>query len=85
MQAITIKKILSCCILLFVLFIQLSSQQKPVGALEKLYDKYPQEKIYLWYNKSAYVAGETIWFKSYVFTGYDLTFISTRNATPSRP
>jgi len=45
--------------------------------LKKLYDDYPQEKIYIWFNKPAYVAGETIWFKAYVFSGYDLSFIST--------
>ena len=59
------------------MIIQLSSQQNPADALKKLYDDHPQEKIYLWYNKSAYVAGETIWFKAYVFCGYDLSFISS--------
>jgi hypothetical protein len=54
-----------------------SAQLKPVDALQKLYDKYPQEKIYLWYNKAGYVAGETLWFKAYVFSGYDVSLIST--------
>ncbi len=76
-QTITTKKLLSFCLLQVALCIQLSSQQNPADALKKLYDDYPQEKIYLWYNKSAYVAGETIWFKAYVFSGYDMSFISS--------
>ena len=32
-------------------------------------DKYPQEKIYVQFDKPAYNTGETIWFKSYVFAG----------------
>jgi hypothetical protein len=77
MQAITSKKLLSSFIALFALFLQLSSQQNPVDALKKLYDDYPQEKIYIWFNKAGYVAGETIWFKAYIFSGYDVSFISS--------
>lgn len=32
-------------------------------------EKYPQEKIYVHFDKSAYNTGETIWFKSYLFAG----------------
>lgn len=63
--------------LLTVLTITAPSQQDPVVALKKLQEDYPQEKIYLWFNRSAYVAGETIWFKAYVFSGYDISLIST--------
>jgi len=77
MQVITTKKLLSFCILQVAFLIQLSSQQSPVSALKKLYDDYPQEKIYIWFNKAGYVAGETIWFKAYVFSGYDVSFISS--------
>ena len=31
-------------------------------------DKYPQEKVYLQFDKSYYNAGETIWFKAYLTT-----------------
>lgn len=77
MQAVTTKKLSFSCILAFALFMQLSSQQSPANALRKLYDDYPHEKIYIWFNKPAYVAGETIWFKAYIFSGYDISFIST--------
>ncbi|OQP67760.1 hypothetical protein [Niastella populi] len=32
-------------------------------------EKYPQEKIYVHFDKPAYNTGETIWFKSYLFAG----------------
>lgn len=77
MQAITTKKLLSLSFLLLLLLTKISSQQTPANALKKLYDNYPQEKIYLWFNKPAYIAGETIWFKAYMFSGYEVSFIST--------
>jgi len=36
-------------------------------------DNYPQEKVYVHFDKSVYNPGETIWFKAYVFTGADLS------------
>jgi len=62
-----------------LLFISINSQSQlsPAQALNKLYNDYPQEKIYLWQNKPAYIAGETIFFKAYIFSGYDLSRISS--------
>jgi len=77
MRSIITKKFLSLCFLFLSLSTFLTAQQNPVVALKKLYDDYPHEKIYLWYNKAGYVAGETIWFKAYVFSGYDVSFISS--------
>jgi len=53
------------------------SQDRIDSAMTFLSEKYPQEKIHLSYNKSSYLAGETIWFKGFVFSGYHLTDIST--------
>lgn len=64
-------------ILPLFLYFSLHGQVDPKAALQKLYNDYPQEKIYAWLNKPAYVAGETIWFKLYVFSGYELSNIST--------
>jgi hypothetical protein len=36
-------------------------------------DNYPQEKVYVHFDKSVYNPGETIWFKAYVFTGAELS------------
>ena len=77
MQLITAKKRLSFLFLLFFISAKTVSQQSPVDALKKYYDNYPEEKIYLWFNKTAYIAGETIFFKGYVFSGYELSFISS--------
>ncbi|MGC4101264.1 hypothetical protein [Ferruginibacter sp.] len=43
--------------------------QVPIDSLvNQLGQKYPQEKIYLHFDKSYYNAGETIWFKAYLTT-----------------
>jgi len=63
--------------LLVIISSNLPAQSKPIEALKKLYNDYPQEKVYVWLNKTGYIAGETAWFKVYVFSGYDLSRIST--------
>lgn len=62
---------------IFIFFSSVNGQSPQATALQKLYDNYPQEKIYAWLNKPGYVAGETIWFKIYVFSGYELSNISS--------
>ena len=39
------------------------------STLLKLYNKYPQEKLYLHFDRAGYNPGETIWFKAYLFDG----------------
>lgn len=39
-------------------------------------ERYPQEKIYVQFDKPAYNTGETIWFKSYLFAGIAPSAIS---------
>lgn len=55
----------------------LNGQSGPVEALQKFNEEYPQDKVFFWYNKKAYIAGETIFFKAYVYTGYQLLDIPT--------
>ena len=38
------------------------------AALHTLATKHPTEKIYIHYDKDYYVAGETIWFKAYLYS-----------------
>lgn len=66
-------------LLLFSLCISFSvtAQKKAEAALKVIDDQFPQEKIHLFFNKENYVAGETIWFKAYVFSGYVQSNIST--------
>ncbi len=66
-------------IVLLYTFLSLASlaQDRIDSAMKILNEKYPQEKIYIAYNQSDYVAGEIIWFKGFVFSGYYLSDIST--------
>ncbi|ANF52284.1 hypothetical protein A0O34_17940 [Chryseobacterium glaciei] len=66
-------------ILLFIfgVFNPYQAQEKAEQALKTFEQKYPQEKIHLLFNKENYVAGENIWFKSFVFEGYNPSNIST--------
>ncbi|MDH6254116.1 hypothetical protein M2347_003843 [Chryseobacterium sp. H1D6B] len=53
------------------------AQDKAEQALSKFGQNYPQEKIHLFFNKNSYTAGENLWFKSFVFDGYNSSSIST--------
>ncbi|MCS3531725.1 hypothetical protein [Chryseobacterium sp. JUb7] len=66
-------------ILLFVLgcLTSFNAQEKAEQALKTFEQKYPQEKIHLLFNKNNFVAGENLWFKSFVFEGYSSSTIST--------
>lgn len=46
------------------------------SSLETLSEKFPQEKLYLHFDKPSYAPGETIWFKSYIMSGSDPSGIS---------
>jgi hypothetical protein len=66
-------------VLLFALAlgVNLTAQDKIELALQTLKEKYPQEKIHVLLNKKSYLAGENIWFKTFVFEGYSPSEIST--------
>ena len=68
---------LLCCILLLSSAGYLPAQNKVEQALETLSQQYPQEKVYLLYNKESYLAGENMWFNAFVFEGYNRSLIST--------
>lgn len=53
------------------------SQTKLEKAITNLENNYEQEKVYLLTDKSQYVAGDQIWFKSFVFDGYNRSPLST--------
>jgi len=58
---------------LFVIFFIpfLASAQKIDSMMQLYAEKFPQEKTYLQFDKQVYNPGETIWYKAYVFTGFD--------------
>lgn len=59
--------LLICCILLSTIQ---GISQKHKEALQLLRDSFPQERIHIHFDKEVYMAGETIWFKAYMFSGF---------------
>ncbi len=55
---------------LFLLLSFILKAQTPESFLEKIQQNYTAEKIYVHYDKSSYIAGETIWFKAYIMDGF---------------
>jgi hypothetical protein len=56
------------CLLVLASFPSLfSAAQKIEAALNELSLKHPSEKIYIHYDKDYYAAGETAWFKAYLY------------------
>ncbi|RNA62631.1 hypothetical protein D1631_12145 [Chryseobacterium nematophagum] len=53
------------------------AQDKAESALKTFAEKFPQEKIHLLLDKKNYLAGDNLWFKSFVFDGYSPSQIST--------
>jgi hypothetical protein len=65
------RKLLSVLIIAFYCSPFFSSAQI-IDSMMKVYaDKFPQEKLYLQFDKKAYNPGERIWYKAYLFTGFD--------------
>lgn len=54
-----------------------AAAQDKLDAVMSLMENKPQERLYTAYSKTQYVAGETIRFKTFVFTGYHLSHFST--------
>ena len=50
--------------------------QRYDSLLKKLSTEFPQEKLYLQFDRGMYNAGETIWFKAYLFSGSNSSLIS---------
>lgn len=53
------------------------AQTKLEKAITNLEDNYEQEKVYVLTDKSQYAAGDKVWFKSFVFDGYNRSTLST--------
>lgn len=60
----------------FQLFSQNANINTVKDAVSALADNFPQEKVYLQYDKPAYAPGETIWFKAYMLVGANTDDIS---------
>ena len=61
----------------FVFFLPLFSLAQKLDSMMNIYaNNYPQEKIHIQFDKKIYSAGETIWFKAYIFSGADPSLFS---------
>lgn len=60
-----------CLMLILTLFSSHQSANPLVKALDKFNAEYPQEKIYLHFDKPYYYANEDLWFKAYLVAGPD--------------
>lgn len=65
-----------CLVSSFLLFQYSSNAQKFDSILTKLDAEYPQEKVYVHFDKNFYSPGETIWFKAYLFATHTPSLIS---------
>ncbi len=59
-----------------VLFSQIPNQESVKSGIEQLNTGFPQERIYIQFDKPAYAPGETIWFKAYLMQGIEISNIS---------
>lgn len=55
----------------------IKAQSKIDQAIQILDQKYSQEKVYLLFDKEKYISGENMWFKAFVFDGYNRSTISS--------
>ncbi|WP_276965987.1 hypothetical protein [Chryseobacterium sp.] len=65
------------CVLLLSMVQPVLAQTKLEKAIINLENNYEQEKVYVLTDKSQYAAGDKIWFKSFVFDGYNRSALST--------
>ncbi|PXW16256.1 TonB-dependent receptor-like protein [Chryseobacterium sp. CBTAP 102] len=65
------------CVLLLSMVQPVLAQTKLEKAITNLENNYEQEKVYVLTDKSQYAAGDKIWFKSFVFDGYNRSALST--------
>jgi hypothetical protein len=53
-------------------FFPLFGHAQMVDSMMKVYsEKFPQEKLYVQFDKKAYNPGDRIWYKAYLFSGFD--------------
>ena len=64
------------CISAFFVQAQTPDLNSVKESITTLADNFPQEKMYLHFDKPAYAPGETVWFKAYLATGVDPSNIS---------
>ena len=69
----------NCCLLLVLLsfLVPVLLHAQKVDSMMNVYaERFPQEKVYVHFDKNLYQSGETIWFKAYIFSGADPSLYS---------
>ena len=65
------------CPLMLLLVIPAILPAQKIDSMMRVYaDHFPQEKIYVQFDKNVYLTGETVWFKSYLYSGVEPSLIS---------
>ena len=64
-------------LLLLISSAHIFAQDKAEQAIQKLDQDFPQEKVYVMFNKEQLAAGDSVWFKAFVFDAYSRSTIST--------
>src|SRR6476661_1978384 len=63
----------------FLLLTIFSTKAQVIDSMIKVYsDQVPDQKAYVHFDKDIYRAGETIWFKAYLFSGFSLS-VNSKN------
>ncbi|MEP6846311.1 MAG: hypothetical protein ABI861_09925 [Panacibacter sp.] len=72
------QKLLCLLVILFPLslFAQTINKESFAANLQQLSSGFPQEKVYIQFDKPAYAPGETIWYKAYIVSGTSPSLIS---------
>ncbi len=71
------KKFLLLFVLCIISFFSVNAQG--LDSMIKVYsEQVPDQKVHVHFDKDVYLAGETIWFKAYLFSGFSLA-VSSRN------
>jgi hypothetical protein len=59
-------------VIIVLYFTPICSRAQTIDSMMNIYaERFPQEKLYLQFDKKAYNPGERIWYKAYLFTGFD--------------
>ena len=66
------RKLQFVSLIIALFFSPLFTVAQKIDSMMKVYaERFPQEKLYLHFDKKAYNPGERIWYKAYLFSGFD--------------
>jgi hypothetical protein len=67
----------SVFLIVFIFLLPTLTFSQQLDSIMNIYaNNYPQEKVYVQFDKKIYNPGETLWFKAYIFTGADPSLFS---------